>query len=793
MSNKNFFSNRIFIIILLISVNFLSASLLNKMKAKVSKKNKLFELSRLKVQTETKTSLSLSDMQIDTINDFAKKVTKYFKDQVPPTDRTSLWKDPLFPPTFNSIVSKNPDGTPTDPFKPAPTKFQESNIDWMRPSQIFDGAQYTLFETNVSIDDIRQGGLGNCYFLAAMSSMAETPQLILQLFRSLSVSSAGIYEVILRIDGEWQVVLVDDFIPVKKGTRTPIFANPVNPEIWVLILEKAWAKVNGGYSNIEGGLPTEVFDFFTNFPSKGFDHKDITNKEAFWSTLFVSSNNNDIVTCGTSGGDDTKNVDGIVSGHAFSLLKAIEITFNGSKVRLLKVRNPWGNFEWTGKWSDSSAEWNSTTRALVGDAVVKDDGAFYIEYSDYLSRFSDTWINYFSPLYLTKINKVPSSISDQGIVTEFVLSKPTNCSISLVTQNKRCNRRIKSPDDIQGNMLLALKQNSSTLDNPENFFKFVASGSNENDIILNQLQPGSYVIYSHVNYKSAIELLGFDKTYSYVVQVSCSEVFDFAPRDVDSDHSLARLAIINSTKTKPEVINNQSYITVSDYSINNTTLGYYLKLNGTSANKNITFTDSSTNMIVLAPSVFGVNTKIAPGRSFVAFGPRRDKYGSYVLWLSSSSSSTPGAEITYNNSNRLLANATSDIYNRNANNGFLFRLLNVSLNQLYKTIDIIKAAQEQYTAKYPDLMNYFKNLPPLNDGVPVRFTDKTVFSDGSFTFREKRLDNNQDHGRTYYQWASGRKFIGYSKNGKFDGEGTYMDDGEVDKCLYSNGNFVKWL
>jgi calpain-15 len=42
---------------------------------------------------------------------------------------------------------------------------------------------------------------------------------------------------------------------VNKANK-PIFCQPRNNEIWVLILEKAWAKANGSYANINSGMPT---------------------------------------------------------------------------------------------------------------------------------------------------------------------------------------------------------------------------------------------------------------------------------------------------------------------------------------------------------------------------------------------------------------------------------------------------------------------------------------------------------------------------------------------------------
>jgi calpain-15 len=50
-------------------------------------------------------------------------------------------------------------------------------------------------------------------------------------------------------------VIVDDYFPVNQRGE-PIFAKPSgNREIWVMILEKCWAKLNGSYADIEGGLP----------------------------------------------------------------------------------------------------------------------------------------------------------------------------------------------------------------------------------------------------------------------------------------------------------------------------------------------------------------------------------------------------------------------------------------------------------------------------------------------------------------------------------------------------------
>lgn len=72
--------------------------------------------------------------------------------------------------------------------------------------------------------------------------------------------------------------------------------------------------------------------------------------------------------------------------HAYTVLSAHE--FRGK--RFLKIRNPWGKSEWTGRWSDGSKEWTmGWLEALEAlDYKFGDDGVFIMEYSDFLSYWS---------------------------------------------------------------------------------------------------------------------------------------------------------------------------------------------------------------------------------------------------------------------------------------------------------------------------------------------------------------------------------------------------------------------
>lgn len=55
-----------------------------------------------------------------------------------------------------------------------------------------------------------------------------------------------------------------------------------------------------------------------------------------------------------TGRDDmeAKLASGLIKGHAYSVTGVNEIQLRGKQVRLLRIRNPWGQKEWNGDWSD---------------------------------------------------------------------------------------------------------------------------------------------------------------------------------------------------------------------------------------------------------------------------------------------------------------------------------------------------------------------------------------------------------------------------------------------------------
>lgn len=98
---------------------------------------------------------------------------------------------------------------------------------------------------------------------------------------------------------------------------------------------------------------------------------------------------------------------GIISGHAYGLLDVFEIADpkmeNPRKThRLLRVRNPWGQSEWKGKWSDGSDEIKANEIELkkyIDDLQEEErfeldceDGTFLINYQSWRDVFNRLFV-----------------------------------------------------------------------------------------------------------------------------------------------------------------------------------------------------------------------------------------------------------------------------------------------------------------------------------------------------------------------------------------------------------------
>lgn len=284
------------------------------------------------------------------------KITKYFKNQVKPDENsTTKWVDDLFPPAESSLLSQEYKNKKLRPEQEnfIKTEIVPDKIEWKRFSDV-NNSGFNVFESSIEIADIKQGGLSDCYLLSALASLTEFPEHINQRIITKDPSNVGCYEVLLFVDGEWQIVLVDDFFPYEKGTQSLSFTKVNGTEMWVILLEKAWAKINGGYANIVLGLVSDAFQALTGFSVEYFPT--LTSQKTpleIWEIL-KNSDSTDYIMCTATKNEKLVEDYGLIAGHAYTLVGAKEVLQNDSPIQLLQLFNPWGRKEWTGSWSGIS-------------------------------------------------------------------------------------------------------------------------------------------------------------------------------------------------------------------------------------------------------------------------------------------------------------------------------------------------------------------------------------------------------------------------------------------------------
>lgn len=149
----------------------------------------------------------------------------------------------------------------------------------------------------------------------------------------------------------------------RNGRYQLAFSKTDQNELWVILLEKAYAKAYGSYWEIVGGDPVHALRDLTGAPYDRIENFD--NMDEAWSQLKEANAKQFMLTCFTYSGRtvEEKKEQGIVSGHAYTILDVQNvIDSRGNPRRIVQIRNPWGKFEWNGDFSDRSNLWTDEDR-----------------------------------------------------------------------------------------------------------------------------------------------------------------------------------------------------------------------------------------------------------------------------------------------------------------------------------------------------------------------------------------------------------------------------------------------
>jgi hypothetical protein len=230
-------------------------------------------------------------------------------------------------------------------------------LDW-----VFESPQFTV--DGFSSSDIKQGGNGDCWWLAAVATIAHRKDLMKRICVERD-EEVGVYGFVFQRDGEWVSAVVDDNLYLREadfdyygdtydstgrrarehrkryqtGSEALYFAKCADKnETWLPLLEKAYAKVHGDYEAISGGWSGEAVEDMTGGVTTTLASNRVLRKDKLWKEL-VNSDGDFVFALSAMGTGWDWQKGGLALGHAYSILRATEeVDEEGNKVRLVQIR-----------------------------------------------------------------------------------------------------------------------------------------------------------------------------------------------------------------------------------------------------------------------------------------------------------------------------------------------------------------------------------------------------------------------------------------------------------------------
>ncbi|XP_023599673.1 calpain-10 isoform X2 [Myotis lucifugus] len=183
-----------------------------------------------------------------------------------------LFRDPAFPASDSSLFSS---------FSTPLAQFRE-DITWRRPQEIC--ATPRLFPDNPQEGQVKQGLLGDCWFLCACAALQKSRHLLDQVFLPgqptwLDQTYRGSFTCRVWQFGRWVEVTIDDRLPCLAGRLC--FSRCQREDVfWLPLLEKVYAKVHGSYEHLWAGQVADALVDLTGGLAERWNLKNLASSRS---------------------------------------------------------------------------------------------------------------------------------------------------------------------------------------------------------------------------------------------------------------------------------------------------------------------------------------------------------------------------------------------------------------------------------------------------------------------------------------------------------------------------------
>lgn len=244
-----------------------------------------------------------------------------------------------------------------------PEKEKRANFEWKRPNELVANPLFFAnASSDISIADQynKHGNWGG--IIAAIINLKLHQNYfenVVPADQKFSKNYAGVFHFKFWKCGDWNEIVIDDRLPIKKDQLAFLQSDEEN-EFGLLLLIKAYAKFYESYDTLKGISAAIAMEDFTGGISETIELKTETNKDELYDYLIKSTQRGVMMTCSFKKrmfySKTYPKCREIIAGHTYCVTDVRNVQIEILSFKMIKLRSQHTTIPWDGPWSPKSPE-----------------------------------------------------------------------------------------------------------------------------------------------------------------------------------------------------------------------------------------------------------------------------------------------------------------------------------------------------------------------------------------------------------------------------------------------------